>query len=487
MRLPRAHWGAFVVLVTFAAGTTAVAAQDEPVDPTTTTSTTTTTTTTTLAPTTTTNPGPAGPTTTTLPDASTTTMPEPVDDTEIDQTALDAEQAAALLELQRGYDELVADEAETLAEYEIRLARVAELDAQLADLAADIAETEAELDAAVRRVERIEREQRANEAERRQAARDLDTARDRLRDHAIDAFVGGSSSGDPLDAVLDAENAHAAEISLTYAETIVDLREAALLEVRELEAALEELAGEIEARHDDADEARAEVAALEASLEEQQAGLRAERDRADEERVEVETALNLIRDRKDDYDRRLQTMAVESDNISTVLARAQAGQPREPIPLLRGPVDPTVWTSGFGPRLHPIFHTVRRHNGLDISGSMGEPIRSVDDGVVVMAELRNGFGNTIVIDHGGRLASVYAHLSGYDVRVGDTVRRGELIGRVGSTGWSTGPHLHLELRREGLAIDPAGHLARNEPIACDVLVGSPNAVDRVVLESRDDC
>jgi murein DD-endopeptidase MepM/ murein hydrolase activator NlpD len=150
-------------------------------------------------------------------------------------------------------------------------------------------------------------------------------------------------------------------------------------------------------------------------------------------------------------------------------------------------MDPTVFNSGFGPRVHPIFGTVRRHNGLDIKGSFGDPIRSVADGIVVMAEARNGFGNTIVIDHGERLATLYAHQSSFEVGVGDIVRRGQIIGRIGSTGWSTGPHLHLELRRNGVAMDPAGFLVQDEPLSCEVLLESEHALDRTILSGRPEC
>ena len=137
--------------------------------------------------------------------------------------------------------------------------------------------------------------------------------------------------------------------------------------------------------------------------------------------------------------------------------------------------------------MHPIFQTIRQHNGVDISGDLGDPIRAIDAGVVVMAEMRNGYGNTIVIDHGEKVASVYAHLSRFEVEVGDVVSRGELIGRIGSTGWSTGPHLHLEIRFSGRAIEPSGHLLLSEPLSCELLAQSSHPVDVAIHSERADC
>src|SRR5262249_24572306 len=103
---------------------------------------------------------------------------------------------------------------------------------------------------------------------------------------------------------------------------------------------------------------------------------------------------------------------------------------------VNGPV-----TSGFGPRNHPIYGGTRMHNRVDISPSSRTPIKAGDDGVVVMAGANGGYGNWTLVDHGGGLATGYAHQSSIGVSVGQHVSRGEVIGRVGSTGASTGPHL----------------------------------------------
>ena len=115
-------------------------------------------------------------------------------------------------------------------------------------------------------------------------------------------------------------------------------------------------------------------------------------------------------------------------------------------------------TSGFGPRVHPIFGSVRQHNGIDLGGDTGDRVRAARSGEVILAGEKGGFGNTIVIYHGLGYSTLYAHLSRIEVSVGQQVQSGGRIGAIGSTGWSTGPHLHFELRIDGRAVDPTPYL-----------------------------
>ncbi|OYY71055.1 MAG: hypothetical protein B7Y00_04680 [Sphingomonadales bacterium 17-56-6] len=120
---------------------------------------------------------------------------------------------------------------------------------------------------------------------------------------------------------------------------------------------------------------------------------------------------------------------------------------------LSRPVNGAV-TSGFGGRRHPILGYMRMHSGLDFKASYGQPIFAVTDGVVAYAGRKGGYGNFVQLNHGGGLASGYGHMSRIAARPGSKVRRGQIIGYVGSTGLSTGPHLHYELYRNGRAVNP---------------------------------
>jgi murein DD-endopeptidase MepM/ murein hydrolase activator NlpD len=124
------------------------------------------------------------------------------------------------------------------------------------------------------------------------------------------------------------------------------------------------------------------------------------------------------------------------------------------------PVDGTV-TSHFGRRSDPFHGKKRNHKGLDIAAAPGTPIRPVRPGTVVSSGERGGFGNVVVVDHGDGVTSLYAHCKDLLVKKGDRVGRGDTIATVGSTGRSTGPHLHLEIHRDGVAVDPMTELKKS--------------------------
>ncbi|MCH7471955.1 peptidoglycan DD-metalloendopeptidase family protein [bacterium] len=114
--------------------------------------------------------------------------------------------------------------------------------------------------------------------------------------------------------------------------------------------------------------------------------------------------------------------------------------------------------SGFGMRTHPIAKRRRMHTGVDISAPRGTAILAAGDGKVVMAERMGGYGKCVIIDHGDGRSTLYGHCSKYTCEVGDVVKKGEKIAEVGSTGYSTGNHLHFEVRINGNPVDPLKQL-----------------------------
>jgi murein DD-endopeptidase MepM/ murein hydrolase activator NlpD len=115
-------------------------------------------------------------------------------------------------------------------------------------------------------------------------------------------------------------------------------------------------------------------------------------------------------------------------------------------------------TSPFGNRFHPVLGYSRFHAGTDFGAEHGSPILAAETGIVIMAGWYGGYGNAVILDHGGGLTTLYAHASRLDVSEGDAVRKGDAIAAVGTTGLSTGPHLHFEVRRDGEPTDPMGFL-----------------------------
>ncbi|MBV9889436.1 MAG: M23 family metallopeptidase, partial [Rhizobacter sp.] len=122
--------------------------------------------------------------------------------------------------------------------------------------------------------------------------------------------------------------------------------------------------------------------------------------------------------------------------------------------FLAAPLEFSRVTSGFAMRMHPIFNAWKQHNGVDYGAPTGTPVRTVGEGVVEFAGWQNGYGNVIHIQHGADRATVYAHLSRIDVAKGQHVEQGAIIGAVGQTGWATGPHLHFEVKIDGVQQDP---------------------------------
>lgn len=141
--------------------------------------------------------------------------------------------------------------------------------------------------------------------------------------------------------------------------------------------------------------------------------------------------------------------------------RRSAGVPYVPIPRSAGayiyPVNGPV-TSYFGYRIHPITGSSRLHTGMDFGVGHGVPILAADNGVVIHSGWYGGYGNTVIVDHGGGFTTLYAHASSLAVSHGQTVKQGQMLSRVGSTGFSTGPHLHFEVRYHGNPIDPQSRL-----------------------------
>lgn len=138
-----------------------------------------------------------------------------------------------------------------------------------------------------------------------------------------------------------------------------------------------------------------------------------------------------------------------SNTRSSKLAHVPAIQPIHNHNLIRT-------ASGFGMRLHPVYNVMKMHSGIDFTAKIGTDINATGDGVVASVKVsRTGYGKHVIIDHGFGYKTLYAHLSAFKVSKGQKVKRGDIIGKVGNTGTSTGPHLHYEVIRNNKKIDPA--------------------------------
>lgn len=139
-------------------------------------------------------------------------------------------------------------------------------------------------------------------------------------------------------------------------------------------------------------------------------------------------------------------------------------------------------TSPFGMRFHPVLKTYKMHTGIDIAANTGDEIVAAADGIVRTTGPYGGYGNTVIIDHIGGVSTLYAHCSHVLVKAGEVVKQGQKIALVGSTGISTGPHLHFEVRLNNIPVDPMRAMGTLS-IAPGSTVAGPNIDRRLILET----
>lgn len=175
-----------------------------------------------------------------------------------------------------------------------------------------------------------------------------------------------------------------------------------------------------------------------------------------------EVLINRLRADRQALEEAEEQLAKDSNNITALIRQRIAAAARNGI-VIRGtgqfsiPVSGRL-TSRFGYRVHPILGYRRFHAGIDFGAGHGTVIRAADSGTVIFAGWYGGYGRSVIIDHGNDLTTLYAHSSEVYVSEGQGVQRGQAIAAVGSTGLSTGPHLHFEVRQNGTPVDPLNYL-----------------------------
>ena len=368
--------------------------------------------------------------------------------------------ATEVQRLQQELGEAAEQEAGLIAELEVTRRLRQDLDARLAELDGAIRAAEEELARLDRELAAARLEEVRATGELRVARRRLQQATDQLREQAVDAFIRFGTMPDFQTMALDVDEANELGRLAAYVDALADKQAAVVLERQRLQGRttlLQAQAADAAARMVTHQEAAAHrKTELEAARAEQEA---AKAELAAEAALEQQL-LGQVQARRSEYQRRILQLEQESSDIAALLRRHQADQSVTPSGkgVLGSPLASPVVTSTFGYRMHPIFGDRRLHAGIDLRAATGTPVYASGAGVVVWAGHRGGYGNTVVISHGGSLATLYAHNSSLLVSVGDTVSRGQPIARAGSTGNSTGPHLHFEVRVGGTPVDPLRYL-----------------------------
>ncbi len=335
------------------------------------------------------------------------------------------------------------EQAAAAAQIDVLQAQDAQVAAAVRTITAAVATQQARVDAARTALAAAEAEAAAHQSQVAETEVALGALRGKVNEVLVDDYMGRTDDG--AFSVLRAESASVALRRSALLEVIGTDRRRALSDLRGLEA---------DRRHAlvAAETAVAEAARLRAELDADLAELQARR--ADQERLgrELDVRIAAWRSRQDQLEAASEQLSsfirTQQAKVLGDLALSQASRQGFIVPT-KGPIG-----SGFGMRKHPIYGIVRLHAGVDFDAPMGAPVIAAKEGRVIFAGVQGGYGNVVVIQHAGPVTTVYAHLSSIDVRTGNYLGKGELLGRIGSTGLSTGPHLHFEVRVNGEAKDP---------------------------------
>ncbi len=283
---------------------------------------------------------------------------------------------------------------------------------------------------------------------------ELQNTLDDLEVQVVELYMNATASVTTM--LLGFDTAAEASVGLVYVEEVTGQSE-------DLLDTFEFLKLEEERQQNLALDRQAEVEEILVGLEGERVVLEGEVAAVEELRLEAEANLESVRALLNQINRDIEAAESRHASLEADAERLEA----EIVALQeRGGTNPGVlgWpingrvTSPYGYRIHPIFGTRKLHTGIDISGNSGTPIAAAGSGRVILAETYGGYGRAVVIDHGGGLATLYAHQSSMAVSVGDRVSRGDTIGYVGCSGSCTGPHLHFETRENGAKVDPMKYL-----------------------------
>ena len=334
------------------------------------------------------------------------------------QARENVEEVRAQLERAQGNKEQAAAALELVEQ------RLAEVEQRVNEAANAVRNQEVEVQLAGQRLAELERDAEALEAE--------------LADMARSLFVNGG--GSELELILTSGDVQAAIDRSAFLDVVSETDRAKLQEVRASHVALDAERERFDAEMERLRRMQAEEEALLASVQE----LR-------DARAQALAAA----------DREVDDLAATQDDLSDDYSRIEqliADAATTPVAASTPSADGFIWpvcshvTSEFG------YRWGRQHAGLDLEGDVGDPIGAAKAGTVIFAGPRGGYGNLVLVDHHDGIVTAYAHQSEIITYVGQQVERGQRLGSVGNTGNSTGPHLHLEFRVNGTAVNPRGYL-----------------------------
>jgi murein DD-endopeptidase MepM/ murein hydrolase activator NlpD len=365
---------------------------------------------------------------------------------------------------QRAADEARAKAAAEQKLADALLAQTRKLETQIQTLAGEISALEGQIGTATERRTRLEQEialLRDGIDQKQQqivvVKRDYEVQTDALAARVDATYRSGEWVF--IDWLLSAETIADLLDRTTMVQQIMEADEEIASELDGTRIGLEKAEQELSRTLDEVSTKRAEVKAEEDRLQ----GLQSSRDRVlRNEQAAKNEKQGLLAETKENI-AQLKAIAAAEDRESARIAAMLKGGSSQGSGRYAGSM---AWpspgytrvSSQFGMRYHPILHYNRMHAGIDVAAPSGATLVAVGSGVVVSAGVSGGYGKCVMIDHGDGLVSVYAHMSRISVSKGQQLTRGQSIGAVGSTGLSTGPHLHFEIRVNGNPVNPLGYI-----------------------------
>ena len=354
-------------------------------------------------------------------------------------TALADDLEDQLADLQRQAEEQQAKTNEASAKVESVSERLRQIQEELRVATAEYKEVKGQLDS-------VEDKISDNTELLQKTEADLKVKNKKLQQRVRDIYINGQISY--VDVLFGAKDFADLMTRMDVLKRIIKHDYDLIMKVREEKATVENTRAQLEK-----DKAEAEVLVADA-----QAKKAKVEDKESEQQVLLDQA---IYDR-DTSERMYEEIMASSQEVANMIRSSHmssAGYSGAPagaggiIWPISGPI-----TSEFGWRTHPIFGTARFHSGLDIGGDYGMPIYAAASGTVIYAGWISGYGNAVIIDHGGGVTTLYGHNDSLNVSEGENVAQGQVIAMCGSTGNSTGPHCHFEVRENGEPVSPYGYL-----------------------------
>lgn len=354
-------------------------------------------------------------------------------------TALADDLEDQLADLQRQAEEQQAKTNEASAKVESVSERLRQIQEELRVATAEYKEVKGQLDS-------VEDKISDNTELLQKTEADLKVKNKKLQQRVRDIYINGQISY--VDVLFGAKDFADLMTRMDVLKRIIKHDYDLIMKVKEEKATVENTRAQLEK-----DKAEAEVLVADA-----QAKKAKVEDKESEQQVLLDQA---IYDR-DTSERMYEEIMAASQEVANMIRRSHmssAGYSGAPagaggmIWPISGPI-----TSEFGWRTHPIFGTARFHSGLDIGGDYGMPIYAAASGTVIYAGWISGYGNAVIIDHGGGVTTLYGHNDSLNVSEGENVAQGQVIAMCGSTGNSTGPHCHFEVRENGEPVSPYGYL-----------------------------